>query len=351
MSGEVRVLCRNESSDERQLRVSLLGALRAKVPFTHHVWLLVDPETEVGTAPLATVPETVGAMLPALIRHRYATTLNRWDTMTSPVESLHRATGGRPERSILHRELLGPHHVGDMASVVFRDSHGCWAFLELWRHTEDPPFSDRELAALTDCTEPITAALRRCTARSFDSPASTASAPDPAVMFLSPDLRVIGQTPNTDARLRALLPTDTDRRPVPAGAYNVAAALVAANDGVFNHPPTARVRSSGGTWLTFSASRVEPDHPDGHTNSDGTNISVAITVSPPRERLGLYVRAHGLTPREIDVVTNLVEGRDTRATAAALFVSEHTVQDHLKSIFEKTDARNRRTLLARINGC
>ncbi len=33
-----------------------------------------------------------------------------------------------------------------------------------------------------------------------------------------------------------------------------------------------------------------------------------------------------------------------------MFVSEHTVQDHLKSIFDKTGARNRRTLLARVNG-
>ena len=31
-----------------------------------------------------------------------------------------------------------------------------------------------------------------------------------------------------------------------------------------------------------------------------------------------------------------------------MFVSEHTVQDHLKSIFTKTDTRTRRALLARI---
>jgi DNA-binding CsgD family transcriptional regulator len=33
-----------------------------------------------------------------------------------------------------------------------------------------------------------------------------------------------------------------------------------------------------------------------------------------------------------------------------MFVSEHTVQDHLKSIFSKTATRNRRTLLARALG-
>jgi DNA-binding CsgD family transcriptional regulator len=33
-----------------------------------------------------------------------------------------------------------------------------------------------------------------------------------------------------------------------------------------------------------------------------------------------------------------------------MFLSEHTVQDHLKSIFAKTATRNRRALLARTLG-
>jgi DNA-binding CsgD family transcriptional regulator len=33
-----------------------------------------------------------------------------------------------------------------------------------------------------------------------------------------------------------------------------------------------------------------------------------------------------------------------------MFLSEHTVQDHLKSIFAKTSARNRRILLSRALG-
>ena len=33
-----------------------------------------------------------------------------------------------------------------------------------------------------------------------------------------------------------------------------------------------------------------------------------------------------------------------------MFLSQHTVQDHLKSIFAKTSVHNRRTLLARVLG-
>jgi DNA-binding CsgD family transcriptional regulator len=345
MSEAVRRRCRDHDGDERSLRVALVESLRAAIPFSFHVWLLVDPETEVGTAPLATVPDPLGAELPVVIRSRYATALNRWDTMSTTVESLDRATDGHREMSRLHREVLGPRGVGDVASISFRDPYGCWGFLDLWRLADDACFSDGELGALADDVDPITLALRRCLARSFDEPGIPASPPGPGVMFLAPDLRVIGQTPETDRYLRALLPTEADRQPVPAGAYNVAAALVAAEAGHFEHPPIARARPAGTTWLSFAASRVGTDRP-----RNEQDIAVTITASSPDERLQLYVRAHGLSPREIDVIDRLAGGADTQAIAEALRISEHTVQDHLKSVFDKTGTRNRRTLLAHING-
>jgi DNA-binding NarL/FixJ family response regulator len=45
-----------------------------------------------------------------------------------------------------------------------------------------------------------------------------------------------------------------------------------------------------------------------------------------------------------------VEGGDTREVAQRTFLSENTVQDHLKAIFAETSARSRRTLLARALG-
>ncbi|MBV9168889.1 MAG: hypothetical protein JOZ81_02245 [Chloroflexi bacterium] len=46
----------------------------------------------------------------------------------------------------------------------------------------------------------------------------------------------------------------------------------------------------------------------------------------------------------------LAGGSDTRQVAAELYISENTVQDHLKSIFARTGARNRRVLMARALG-
>jgi hypothetical protein len=58
------------------LRRQVLAVLREVVGFDAYVWLLTDPVTAVGAAPLAEVPCITE--LPALIKAKYATSVNRW---------------------------------------------------------------------------------------------------------------------------------------------------------------------------------------------------------------------------------------------------------------------------------
>ena len=57
-----------------------------------------------------------------------------------------------------------------------------------------------------------------------------------------------------------------------------------------------------------------------------------------------------LSVRESELLSHLVTGAGTRELAGRMFLSEHTVQDHLKSIFAKTSTHNRRTLLSHVLG-
>ena len=66
--------------------------------------------------------------------------------------------------------------------------------------------------------------------------------------------------------------------------------------------------------------------------------------------MSVFARACGLTPRETELLRYLAGGVGTREVARQMFVSENTVQDHLKSIFDKSTARSRRALLARALG-
>src|SRR5215469_257959 len=96
-------LC-GRGADARTLRLEVLAVLRRVIGFDAYVWLLTDPETSVGSAPLADVPCL--PELPRLIRLKYLTTVNRWTTMITPVASLRQATRGDLASSLMWRELL-----------------------------------------------------------------------------------------------------------------------------------------------------------------------------------------------------------------------------------------------------
>jgi DNA-binding CsgD family transcriptional regulator len=338
----VERICR-AGTDARTLCLRLLEELRRAVGCDAHAWVLTDPETGVGCAPLADVPCL--PELPALVRLRYLTALNRWTGLTHPpVALLGEATGGNLRRSLLWRELLCRYGVSDVASVVFRDGFGCWAFLELWR-TGGRTFGVDDAAVLSSVAPVVTMALRRSQARTFATAPPSERLAGPLVLLLSPDLRVVRRTPGTSEALRLLVPRDDEGPPVPAGAYNVAAQLLASEAGVDAAPPWARVHLAAGRWLTLRAARLEDDGGPGERD-----IAVTIDESSPAERLSLFVRCAGLSAREAELVRHLATGADTREVADRMCLSVHTVQDHLKSVFDKTGTRSRRTLLARAVG-
>jgi DNA-binding CsgD family transcriptional regulator len=88
----------------------------------------------------------------------------------------------------------------------------------------------------------------------------------------------------------------------------------------------------------------------GATLVDDGRSRVAVIVEPahPARIAPLLMSAYGLTEREQELTRLVLQGASTAEIAERLIVSPHTVQQHLKSIFEKTGVRSRRDLVGKV---
>jgi DNA-binding NarL/FixJ family response regulator len=85
--------------------------------------------------------------------------------------------------------------------------------------------------------------------------------------------------------------------------------------------------------------------PDG-----GTAGRVAIVVERTASPASTAVRleAHGVTAREREIASLLAAGLTNSEIAERLVLSAYTVQDHIKSLLEKTNVSSRQELVGRI---
>ena len=330
----------------KALREEVVAEVRRVVGFDGYVFMLTDPATRVGCSPLADVPMLPWPQLPGLIRARYLTRLNRWPELLEAKvasASLVAASGREPSRSRMWDEFQRELGIVDVAVAPFGDRHGCWGMLELWR--TDSVFTSEEVRYLGTLAPYVVPGLRSALARTFVDTPDQLLPVGPAVVVLDPDLQVHAQTAGAAAALLQLNPPDEPMTPIPAAAYNVAAALVAVEHGVPVGEPWARVHLGGSRWVTVKADRMGPAG-----EADSRDIAVSIEPSTPAERTDLFARVHGLSLRETEVLALLGNGLSTHEVAARLVLSDHTVNDHVKSVLEKTGARTRQVLMSRALG-
>jgi DNA-binding CsgD family transcriptional regulator len=126
----------------------------------------------------------------------------------------------------------------------------------------------------------------------------------------------------------------------------------------------ARVRTRSGAWLLLYGTRLNGDNGTRLSGDNGTRLSgdngtrlsgdnggrTAVIIHPatPQDVAPVIALAYGLTERECHVAMQCVRGRVTKEIARELSLSPYTIQDHLKSIFDKTGVRSRGELVGQI---
>ena len=102
----------------------------------------------------------------------------------------------------------------------------------------------------------------------------------------------------------------------------------------------ARVLSRTGRWMVLHGAAL--------VAGGARRVAVIIEPAHPARISPLLMAAYGLTEREQEVTRLVLQGNSTAEIAEQTGVSPHTVQQHLKSVFDKTGVRSRRELIGKV---
>jgi DNA-binding CsgD family transcriptional regulator len=310
------------------------------VQFDGSCWHTIDPVTLLITSHLT---ENIPAVdFPLLAHNEYvADDVNGFASLARGrrcVGTLRGATAGKPERSLRYREMLRPRGLDAELRASFVSRSSCWGSLILVREAGRPDFARRERELLSRLSARIAEGLRRALLMSAASQSTREAGPGSLV--LGPDGSLESLTPAAAVWLDELAQIGSSSGSSPLPPVVVAVAAVARDARETDEPARTHVRTDGGRWLALDGAPL--------LGGAAGQVSVVIAPAQPAETAAIVLRAYGLSAREREVARLVLIGRSTPQIGAALFVSPNTVQDHLKSIFDKVGVRSRKELVGHI---
>jgi DNA-binding CsgD family transcriptional regulator len=248
-------------------------------------------------------------------------------TPADPVGDLRQATGGKLSRSARYRTLNAISDLEDELRATLHAGGRSWGNLQLNRYTGGEPFTETDRAFLRAAAPLAGSVLRRAL---LEEPAQTDPTRGPGVVVIDESGTVISATAEADAWLEELAEgwrkyaTNINIHP------NLTRSLSTMTDSG-GPGRRARLRTLNGTWLVAHASPL----------AGSGQVALVIEPAKASEIAPIVVEAYGLTAREVEVTRLIARGLSTDQIASTLFLSRHTVQDHLKAIFEKVGVSSR----------
>ena len=303
--------------------------LRRSVPWDVSAWGTVDPATLLSTSCLVLgAPQDADREAAVFaLEHDEREPLRLLDlaVRTPPAGALREATGGCPETAPRYRLVLQPLGLSDDLRVALVRGGVCWGSLYAYRR--DGAFTADEVRVLGALAEDLADAVRLVLLRDA-AVGGEDEEQSPGLLLVAPDGAVTAATAPGQRWLAALRGADGE---VPSVVTALAASLRADVPG----PASARLQVADGRWAVLHASGL----PDG-------GCAVIAELARPVVVAEVLAAAYGFTARERDVVGLLLRGSGNRAIAAELAISEHTVKEHVTSVFAKAGVVSRAELAA-----
>jgi len=352
LTGAIIAICRSGLPPDA-LRARVFSRLRRAVPFDAAFWATVDPATLLFTGPHQ--EEIPPGTIPYFVQNEFIDDdVNKWTTLArdrAGVRTMAEATAGEMEASPRYRDIFQPLGLGDELRAVLRIGDACWGYICLHR-AAGVDFSSQEVRYVRRLAPHLAEAIRAGLLASLVEPAHpylaaahpapragpAPLADAPGLVLMAPDGSFISTTAAGERWLDELGHARPERDSLPMEFLALAATL-RRPDTTEAALPRLRIRTRTGRWAALHASRLTEGTPA---------IAVIIEEPSPAELAPVLMMAYGLSRQEQVITTLVCRGLSTREISGRLYITVNTVQDHLKSIFDKTSVRSRRELVAAI---
>jgi DNA-binding CsgD family transcriptional regulator len=340
----VRRACATAGAGE-EVFTAVARLLRDAVGYDGALWFGADPSTWLATSPV----------LAENIENGHCETYWRREFLVEdallfrdvarakpPVGALRAVLADNPRRSARYRECIAPQGYDDELRAAFQVDGETWGLVSLFRERGRPSFSADDTAVVGELLAPVAEALRRTAV--LTRPAGGGEPEEPGLMMFDAHGVLLSLNDPARAWLDELPvgPLTSDGVPLPTQVMASVARARAIAEGREQGQARLRVRSRSGRWLVVHASSLRL--------ADGSVGDTALVIEPARaaEIAPLIVTAYELSRREQEIVQLVARGRSTQEIASTLFLSPHTVRDHLKAIFEKVGVSSRGELVAKV---
>jgi DNA-binding CsgD family transcriptional regulator len=327
----LRAPSRAEFFDEAAAR------LQRVLPHDGACWHTLDPGSDLVTEHrLQNIPDR----FPLIAHNEYQVEdVNKFaDLARAPrkAASLYEATSGRLDRSARYRDLLAGRGIGAELRAAFVADGAAWGSVILIRMAGAREFSRDEI----DLLHHASALFARAVRRGLITEASRATAPAadaPAVLELDATGQLDRASSTAEPLLEELSGSTAEAGWKSPAVQAIASATRQAIAARASPLPSTAVKTPVGTWLVLHGALLGE-----------RGVAVFIQRAHPTLVAPLLLKAYGLTAREQEVTQWLLRGATAAQAAQRLAISPHTVNEHVKSIYDKTGARTRGELSATV---
>ncbi len=339
--GEILRLAR-EGLDWITFSTAVSESIRRVIPFDRACWHTVDPGTVMFTGSLNQNTTCSGAWL---AEHEYVVEdVNKWWFLARSgrlAGATSIATHGDLARSTRHRshEAYG---IDDELRGSFVVDGNYWGAVGFLRNEGEPWFTEDDVRFLASLSGPLAEGFRRALLAK-SSAAEDSSQGGPGVVVFDAGGKVQFISPAAERWIEQFMEVPPPSSPSDSRIVQLVAArarALAPDQDPLELTARCRAQTASGSWVLLYGTRL----------SGGASGHTAVIIQPAAasEVAPLVALAYGLSERECQVARLCIEGQSTKQMAQRLGVSAYTVQDHLKSIFDKTGVRSRGELVGQV---